>query len=154
MDSIIPVEIVITIVHSDPFKTEAGLGIDGRGISLNGSTQAFHTLIETLDDAENVSIEVVKISADLATSIEVFRAACQTFDHSYTFSDDPRIYRNGENQRQRVVQLAHQMVAEGCTEDQVLDVYNEVVRDQFNEHGYDTLAWKRIPPCLPRLPTS
>lgn len=72
--------------------------------------------------------------------IEEFVQYARGWDLTYSFSDDPNIFRRGEAQRKQLSELADKL-AEATSKQFAVELYNEVIAERMPENSRQTFEW-------------
>ncbi len=79
-------------------------------------------------------------TANKLKAIEEFVQYARSWDLTYSFSDDPTLFRRGEAQRKQLSELADKL-AEATSRQFAVELYNEIVAERMPENARQTFEW-------------
>jgi hypothetical protein len=73
----------------------------------------------------------------LLSDQEIFRNMCQAHDLSYVYSDDGKVYSNGEKQYKEIMEFSKKLPL-----DEAKTIWNEMVEKKVIKHCWGEYKWK------------
>ena len=72
--------------------------------------------------------------------LERFKLLVNSHDLTYDYSDDIRIYLKGEAEHRAIIELAYEI-----GEQEVVDIWNNMVKNSISEYSQKEYLWSSIP---------